>query len=440
MASSVGMKLVSSVLSVGDLKDYYQLNIDPRILKTGEDECWEFIRSFVVKHKALPKPKTVKHELDGVVLPSVEEIPSYYAHQLKERYVSESIGDAYKSTKEFLIKGNMKPDKAIEVLTEVLVRVNMMGSEGRLVDFRMIEDLVKTEYKNKKNKVTSTVKIGYPSVDNLAGGSDGDDLISIVGRPAMGKTMNSMYCAHNVWWQQKKSVAVVSMEMNTVAIAQRMVSLHTKKKLSYLKKAQLSTKDYKSMITQLSGLKDHDSPLWLMDGHMSATVEDIWKMCQQMKPEFLIIDGAYLVNHPNSRLNTYEKVAETTRMIKQALCSDLNIPVMCSWQFSRDATKKLKKKKDAQVGLEDIGYSDVIGQVSSLVLGLLEAESVETVHRRKINILKGRNGEVGHFYINWDFTNMNFSEIKPMGQTGHDSLTVEEKAMDAANKGKIGFV
>jgi hypothetical protein len=49
--------------------------------------------------------------------------------------------------------------------------------------------------------------------------------------------------------------------------------------------------------------------------------------------------------------------------------------------------------------------------VSSIVLGLYEEESVETVQSRVIEILKGRKGEVGRFRTRWDFHKMDFSEV-----------------------------
>lgn len=433
MYSSVGMKLVSSVLRKGNLKQYYQLDIDTSLLKPAEKESWDFVQSFVQKHKALPLLKTIKHELDDLIFPLAEEVPSYYAGQIQERYVSDSISKAYKDTKEWLVKGNIDTAKATEILTEVLVNINMVENRGRILDFRDVATTILKEYKRKKNEGDqATIMLGYPSVDLSSGGLMGDDLVSIVGRPAMGKTFNSLYCAKHAWWEQQKSVMVVSMEMNTIAIAQRMTAMHSHLNLTQLKKAQLSTKNYMKLVAELKGLKSYDAPLWIVDGHMSATVEDIWKMCQQLKPDFLVIDGAYLIRHPNPRLGSFERVAETTRSIKHALCSDLNMPVLCSWQFNREASKKLKKSKKVEVGLEDIGYTDVIGQVSSLVLGLLEDESVETIKRRKITIMKGRNGETGSFYINWDFVNMDFSEIKAMGQLDGEA-TAEDKAIDAGS-------
>ena len=66
--------------------------------------------------------------------------------------------------------------------------------------------------------------------------------------------------------------------------------------------------------------------------------------------------------------------------------------------------------KEDKVGLEYIGDSDAIGRNSSLILGMFEEESPETIRRREISVLKGRHGETGSFFIKWDFENMDFSE------------------------------
>ena len=48
---------------------------------------------------------------------------------------------------------------------------------------------------------------------------------------------------------------------------------------------------------------------------------------------------------------------------------------------------------------------------SSLVLGLFEEDTIGTLKQRKVEVLKGRNGETGSFMTNWNFSGMNFSEI-----------------------------
>jgi len=65
------------------------------------------------------------------------------------------------------------------------------------------------------------------------------------------------------------------------------------------------------------------------------------------------------------------------------------------------------------VGVGEIGYSDAIGQISSIVLGLFQEDSPETIQSRKVNVMKGRNGEIGELRIAWDFIDMDFSQVDP---------------------------
>jgi hypothetical protein len=47
------------------------------------------------------------------------------------------------------------------------------------------------------------------------------------------------------------------------------------------------------------------------------------------------------------------------------------------------------------------------------VLGIFEENSIETMQRRRIEILKGRGGEKGRFFTRWDWIGMRFDEILP---------------------------
>jgi hypothetical protein len=72
------------------------------------------------------------------------------------------------------------------------------------------------------------------------------------------------------------------------------------------------------------------------------------------------------------------------------------------------------------MGLEDIAGADAIGQIASVVLGLLQEESIESLMTKRFEILKGRSGEVGSFDTNWVFdlpgNAMDFSEVPKMSQ------------------------
>jgi len=157
----------------------------------------------------------------------------------------------------------------------------------------------------------------------------------------------------------------------------------------------------------------------VVDGNLASSVADIRAKALQYKPSAIFIDGAYLLKHQFEK-DRYRRVAENADLIKKELAP--LAPVIASWQFSRDAKKN--KQPGHKPGLEDIGYSDAIAQISSVVLGLIEdegngkmnlnespKEKPKAVTKKKVYIPKGRSGEQGEFDINWNFETSDFTEV-----------------------------
>jgi len=238
-------------------------------------------------------------------------------------------------------------------------------------------------------------------------GLQGGDILSIVGRPAAGKTYKMLQIAKHVWWTQKKIPMFVSMEIKPLPLIQRVAAMHSKVSITKLKHASLSTKSWGKLKTDLSELHEYKTPFWIVDGNLTSTVADIMMLCRQLHPDVLFIDGGYLLRHPSWRLSRWEKIAENIEMIKEQIAGEMNIPVVISYQFSRESSGK----QDDGTGIEHIAGADVIGQISSIVLGLFEPDSVETLQHRHIEVLKGRSGEIGGFDINWIFDDWPFMDF-----------------------------
>jgi len=223
-----------------------------------------------------------------------------------------------------------------------------------------------------------------------------------------------LYAALNGWLKAGKnqdkenpqSRMFVSMEMPISQIQQRLAAIVAQVPAGAIKNPNLSTMKLAKLKNSLLEIQGFGEPFYVIDGNLTATVEDIWMLARQLKPAAILIDGGYLVKHPTER-DRYRRVAENADLMKQELAA--LAPTAVSWQFAKSASKK---KKGEKVTGDDVGYSDAIFQVSSLLLGLFEEDSVETLQQRKIEILKGRGGEVGSFRTKWDFQNMDFSEIE----------------------------
>lgn len=148
--------------------------------------------------------------------------------------------------------------------------------------------------------------------------------------------------------------------------------------------------------------------LYIVDGNLAASVEDVYTLARQLGCDQVYIDGAYLLRHPNPRLDKFTRVSENVELMKR-YTSEAGMPTVATYQFARSAVKN--KKKDEKPGLEDIGLSDSISQVSSVVLGLFQEETVENLNSRLISVMKGRDGETGEFRTMWDFNTMDFSQM-----------------------------
>lgn len=418
---SFGKQFVSAVLAEKSVSNLLQFGAIDHLFKASEQPIYEFVREFVKKYQALPTPDTVELHTGETLIPHAE--PSSYYHDLMvARHVEFQLRKGMKAANDLLLPENGKDaDGALAQLTELVMSLVAEKHQKQVVDFREAYELVIPDFVAKYHtKEQMGLHFGWPKVDEMTGGLVVGDVASFVGRPAAGKTWQMLYSALHGWEaagqrfmetgeepDSDQSRLFVSMEMGVLPISQRLAAMKAHAPAAGLKKGALSSKMLKAVKDGLTEIKGYPHPFYVVDGNLAATVEDLWMLARQLKPAAIFIDGAYLVKHPTER-DRFRRVAENADLIKQELAA--LAPTVCSWQFARTANKK-NKKKGEKVDLDDIGYTDAIGQVSSLVMGLFEEESVETLKQRRVEILKGRNGEVGSFSTKWDFQTMDFSQI-----------------------------
>lgn len=417
MSYTSGRKLLSAVVLSGNVQQFIKLNLAPHLFKESEGVLYAAILKHVQKHGKVPSTETIT-EMLGDVLAVTTEPPEFYLEQVEHRYLHNAIKAMVIEAGEML--KDASPDNAYEALTKGISSLHLLKNRNNLIDFREILDLIVDEYmKVKQNNNEAGIMFGWPTPDGMTGGLKPGDVFSICGRPASGKTFMGLYSAHEAW-KNHHPTFFASMEMTNQQIAQRLAAMHTHKALTQLMKGMLSTPSFTSLSKGLKALKKQETPFWLVDGNLTVTVDDIIMMARQLKPEAIWIDGAYLLRHPNPKISRFDRITENAESIKSKLATDLGVPVICSYQFNRAVSKT--KKGGEKAGLDDIYGTDSIAQLSTVVMGLFETESIETEKCRTVEILKGRNGETGSFKINWDFHGMDFSEIVAAKPTKYQYL------------------
>ena len=406
MSGSIGKRFIAASVASGSMSTWLAFGDTSHLFKPTETALYEFVQGHTKKYGALPQAETLEVHLAEEISPPGEP-PAYYYDLMQLRYVEQELKLAMKAAADKLGVTGKDPNAALAVVAESVQRLLAKKNQRQVSDFRDAGDEIIADYVAKYTAEEGTgLALGWPTLDAMTGGLYRGDLVSMVGRPGKGKTQAMLYAAHHAWKRQETCQMFVSMEMKPKAIKERLAALEAHVPASKLKNAELSTIYLNKLKLSLTEIKTAHSAFWVVDGNFSSTVEDIWMLARQLGPDGIWVDGAYLVKHPTER-DRFKRVAENADLMKQEL-SDL-APTVASWQFAKN--KGDGKKKSGPQTLDDIGYTDAIAQVSSLVLGMTAPDSIETIMCREVDILKGRSGEVGRFKIQWDWIGMDFHEI-----------------------------
>lgn len=415
---SFGKQFIAAAVKEQSVSDFLRFGVMDHLFKANEVEIYDFTKGFLKQYGKLPTADTIFAHT-GEELTPAPETSEYYYDLLQQRNTELSLKGAMKKASENLSAETKNPDEALQILISACMTLVQQKHSKKIVDFRMAHDAVIQAYTATYKEEDARLKMGWPTFDEMSGGIGKGDMLSMVGFTMAGKTWQMLNSAMHGWrkantaflltgddkYLQGASRMFISMEMDHSIIQQRMAAMQTHLPMNHLKFAALSTPGLKKLKKGLLEIQGYGAPFWIVDGNLSATVEDAVLLARQLKPDATFIDGAYLMKHPTEK-DRYRRVAENADLMKQELASLM--PLVASWQFSKGVVKK--KQKGEKIGLDDIGYAYAIAEVSSIVLGLFETDNVETLLRRIIEVLKGRSGEVGSFMTNWDFYNMDFEE------------------------------
>lgn len=410
---ALGDLLVDALIRQGNATKMMELALNPITLHEPERPRYQYLMGYVRKYGSLPTRETYIRETGHTDLPTATEPPGFYADKIRERFTREGISSVLLKFSNDLKVPGVTGDALLTSALSDLLGIRQATVSNGIYDLRGMNDRVMAQYQHTATHDDDSIHLGWDTIDRMAT-IRGGEILSVVGRPGQGKTWLMLYMALNAWLTQKKRTMFVTTEMIRGSIEDRIASMIAHIPVKGLMKASLATPQMKKLQEKMFEISNYDTPMWIVDATAGVTVQDLWAHCSVLGVEWLVIDGAYLMHHPDRRLDRSARVADNCRLMKKDLASGLMIPVAASWQFNREMSKrknaKGKRGGDEKPTIDDIGYSDEIGQISTVVMGLLEADTVETIQRRRIDLLKGRNGETGGFFVNYNFVQMDFSE------------------------------
>ncbi len=396
---SDGLKLLSAIISTSSASTL--LSLDPATLIDRESEAYEFVRGFYRTYRELPQAGTVREET-GINLPGVNQSLQYYVDNVSDRFIYNRIHDQYGTLREQMtqrdIPGMTETVNAMQRATRHTTNNSRCVNLGEAMTL-VAERLESTRGMGGMTGVTS----GLPRFDEITGGFQNSDLISLIARPGIGKTYELLKMAMAAY-ADGMSVLFVTTEMGIEQIGRRYVSLELGINPTLLKMNMVDTHMERRIRSLYREMVNADR-FKIFSVGMRAKVSAIEAYMQEFGPDIVYVDGTYLL-HPSiaGNFKRIERVGEVFDELK-GLTIDSGVPIVNTMQFNREAGKNGKEGS-----LENIGFSDAVGMHSSIVVAMKYGPTLDPRVSRELEFLKGREGEIGKIIKHFRFAPVNFAE------------------------------
>ena len=278
------------------------------------------------------------------------------------------------------------------------------------------------------------VPSGFPSLDRVTSGWQQSDLIIMAARPGMGKTALALALAKNAAVDFNKGVAIFSLEMSSLQLAQRIISIEGEISSKKMRSGQLEDYEWQ----QLQSAIEHigEAPIFI-DDTPGINIFELRAKCRRLKMQhdiqMVIIDYLQLMTGSvdGGRGNREQEVSGISRALK-GLAKELSIPVIALAQLSRAVEVRGGAKRPQ---LSDLRESGSIEQDADMVSFIYRPEYYNIMEDEEGNSLKGvteimiaknRHGSLENVKLRFipEFTK--FTELEDLDFGGMPADTIQE--------------
>lgn len=328
-----------------------------------------------------------------VTAPEVNDI-KVKVEMLKNYTILRSVRNEMREAIEKLDIWNFKTLGSGSV-SKIMALITAHGNE--IVSEYLVKNKLLNELKAKKQR--KIIKTGYWKIDDMLGGFGEGNVITIAGRPAMGKTMvagqfalNNKKAGHNV--------GILSLEMSNEEIYERFMA--------------------NELNIPYGSIRARDVDQAQIDAYRATVDESVFFIknqnvkIDQLEPlinilvkihgcDIVYIDHLEKLYDHDSHFKKHERLGYMMDRLKTT-AQNLNIPIVVMQQINRD----VEENKGSRPMLSDIKSSGSVEEWSDIVLLLHRPEyydrepNPENHGLFEINVAKNRFGKTGTVRMEYD--------------------------------------
>lgn len=341
---------------------------------TQYPEEYDFLLNHYREYGNVPDDETILAKFPEFPLLDVGEQEKFLIETIQEEYLYNQCVPLLNRCAE-LMQGNAQD--AVEYLLPKIKELLVQNTYSAGVDImaNASERFAEMERRKESGGMLG-ISSGMPEMDEVLGGwMPGEDLVTIVGRPNMGKSWILLYFLAKAW-EQGKSVLLYSGEMSSLSVGFRTDTLLTHISNIGISRGSLDTTTEKQYKAELGRMEEFKVPFIVVTpkdlGGKKLTVPMLESLMEKYNPDIVGIDQFSL-------MEDYRGQREPTRIQMSHVAEDLfklseklGKPILADAQ----ANRKSSDKDDPQAPeLDEIGESDGIGQNSTRVISLVQTPS-----------------------------------------------------------------
>lgn len=281
----------------------------------------------------------------------------------------------------------------IQTTTHETGDLRMENSEGA---FRRYNEMMR--HKDDKGFL---YKSPWPTLNRIASFFRPGELVTIAGRPSMGKTYVLL------WWAEflaclGAKVLVVSKEMPAAQVEDRLTAMHFGLPWSEFRAMDLSISHMARWKAQRLREKRkktvHNIIVCGEETYEGVGLEYVIAKIKTEKPDIVVLDGAYLIT-PTEVSRTASEVEKLTGLSRanKRIAKAARVLFFQSVQMNRKADKGNGVVKG---GMSTVFGADAWAQDTDY---LIEVAGDQAAKERVLSIHKARDAAIGDFFINFQF-------------------------------------
>ena len=253
-----------------------------------------------------------------------------------------------------------------------------------------------TDCFQRKGKIRG-ITTGLDNLDQMIMGLNKGDLNIIAARPSVGKTSLGL-CMADAAAASGKKVLFFSLEMKSSQILMRSICSEMEVDYRDALQGNMSNKDLLKIQEGL--LLIGKRPIYI-DDNGTITIHNIKSKSKRMKRDIgidlIIVDYLQIIS-PSKKYETRDREVASWSSQLKALAKDLDVPVVCLSQLSRDGARNERKPR-----LTDLRDSGAIEQDADVVIMMHRDNNIDMAQGRpyplSLIVAKQRSGPVGEIEV-----------------------------------------